>query len=843
MPFTTWPHTVIVPPSLEVLMMSAPIHRIGPLTLSLLAAMTSCQTGGPAMQISGIDPDGRLGDVDRQARMEATPPPCTEPGDPAADAYDPATGPSSGQMILPNGRALTPTGAQVRVGTFPMNVVAGRDSRYAFVTNNGYGQQTVQQIDLSSQKVVASVTFDSIFTGLVLNAAGDRLYAAGGGSNNIFVLSVGAPGLTLIDTWQVGSYPTGLALSPDGNRLFATGNLGSNVMEIDTSTGDVRRSFDTDRLPYQVVLNRDGTKAFAGQWGEAEVSVIDLSTGRVTQTISTDKNPSGLLLSPSGDRLYVANADGDTIEVFSTADFKLLDHVTAGTFTEGTHGSTPNAMALSTDGSLLFVANAGDNAIEVYSAITLDYLGAVPTGWYPSALTVTPDGTKLVVANGKGEGAGPNPKAAYAPNMMIGTVSIIPLPLSSSQLSQGDTQVLANNLRPTTLHEINCAGKMFPIPAEGMESPIEHVMVIMRENKTYDTDLGDLEVGDGDPALTLFGEEVTPNLHALAREFVVFDNFYTDSEVSVQGHLWGTASMVNDYTERTWIETYRTGRCPELQGVITASDPKSRYIFDHLWANGIDWVNYGEIVGFGAITWKNMDLHFPGVVYNTSIKDQVKAEYVVGQIEKGIMPSFTFLLLPDDHTRGTSSGAPTPESMVSDNDYATGLVVDAVSKSPFWDSTVIFIFEDDTQIGADHVEAHRSPAVVISPWTKRGYVSSVHYSIPSMFRTFELILGMPPLNQYDALATPMYDAFTATPDFTGYDVRPRQVPDETNPVGAIGQAESDRMDFSGPDRAKGLGKVLWRHVKKTEPPPMLGDFEEEEEEADRAPSAFKMTPD
>jgi len=315
----------------------------------------------------------------------------------------------------------------------------------------------------------------------------------------------------------------------------------------------------------------------------------------------------------------------------------------------------------------------------------------------------------------------------------------------------------------------------------------------------------------------MYGEQVTPNTHQLAREFTLLDNFYTDSVDSDQGHLWTTASFVNDYLERTDA----SGRTMAT-GVTFATDPASRYLFTELLHSGIDFVNYGEAVGMELATFSHIDLHYPGVFFNLAIKDQKKAEYVIKQIRRGVMPSFTYISLPDDHTHGTAEWRLSPESMVSDNDYALGLIVEAVSESPYWDSTVIFVIEDDPQDGADHVEAHRSPALVISPWSKRGHVSSVLYSIPSIYRTFEMILGIDPLTQYDALATPMYDCFTATPDDTPYEAIPRQIPDTYNTPDTFGAKECSKMDFSGPDRARGLGKVLWRYIKKTEPPPMFG---------------------
>ncbi len=748
--------------------------------------------------------------------LDDTPEPCLEPGDPYDDAYAVVTGPADDGILLPNGRALTPFGDQLEVDTFPVNVISDAEGRYAYVMSIGKGTRSVQQIDMESWTVSASFERSNLFHGLALSADGSTLYAAGGEDDLVYVLDVGAPGLSLVAEWQVPGYPTGLALSPDGERLLVTGNLNGIVYELDADTGGYIHQYEVNQMPYQVIYAPDGEHAYVSIWSRKEIDVLDLKQRKVGRSLRTERNPSGMVLSPSGDKLYVAAADGDVIDVFRTSDNRRIGRIPVGVYAdEGLRGVSPNTFALSPDGLTLYVVNAADNALEVYDAQSLTFQGAVPTGWYPSGVVLTPT-NELLVTNAKGEGAGPNPGQWDAAKMK-GTLSRIALPLDGATLEDGAQQVRTNNARPKTLHEINCAGKMFPIPSEGGTTPIEHVVFILRENKTYDAYLGDLEVGDGDPDLVLFGEEITPNTHELARRFTVLDNFYTDSEDSDQGHLWTTASFVNDYSERV----NAAGRLL-LTGVGSGSDSDMRYIFDNLLEQGIDWINYGEVVGLEAATMSNIDFNYPGVFYNTDIKDEVKAEYVVSQIEafdaEGEMPSFIYLLLPNDHTNGTEPGALSPESMVSDNDYAVGLVVDAISKSQFWPSTVIFILEDDPQTGADHIDAHRSPAIVVSPWAKRNYVSSVLYSIPSIHRSIELILGMPPLTQYDAWATPMYDCFTATPDYTPYDVIPRQIPDTYNTLATYGAEESSRMDFSGPDRNPGLGALLWRYRKGTEPP-------------------------
>ncbi len=790
------------------------LPAIGVAALLLSFAIGACSVDSPTQPSAN---SARLAPYTVTTTDDSTPGPCLAPGDPTEEAYDVVTGPMEGGAILPNGRLITPWGDQVFVGVFPFNVIVSPDGRYVYTSSGGKGTDKIEQIDVLQRRVVASLNLSHVFHGLALNAAGDTLYVAAGTSDQVHVVAVGDPGLTLVDSWDVGHLPTGLALTPDESKLLVAATFSNEVQVLDAETGEEVASIDTDRMPYQIVVSSNGSTAYVSQWREGEVSIIDLSLNRVRYVIETGKNPSGLVLSPDERYLYVAASDHDTVEVYSTDTGRLERAVTVGSAADGLRGVSPNSFALSQDGSTLYVANAADNAVEVYEARDLSFMGAIPTGWYPTAVTLTPDGNTLVVANGKGEGAGPSPNGVQAASLMQGTLSFVPTRLSPAQLYEGDAQVAANNSRPTQLHTINCDGKMFPIPPPGGTTPIKHVVLILRENKTYDAYLGDLEVGDGDPNLVLFGEQVTPNTHQLAREFTVLDNFYTDSEDSDQGHLWTTAAFVNDFSERINAESILLAT-----GIGGGTDPETRYIFDALMRSGIDWVTYGEAVGLEFVTMHNVDLHYPGVFFNLSVKDERKAKYVLKQIKKGVMPAFTYISLPNDHTQGTSTWRLSPESMVSDNDYGVGLLVEGISNSEYWPSTAIFIFEDDPQTGADHVEAHRSPALVVSPWAKRGYVSSVQYSMMSVLRTIELILGMDPITQYDALATPMYDCFTAVPDFTPYEVLPRQVPDTYNLPDTFGASESDKMDFSGPDRAPELGRILWQYVKGTEPPPSMG---------------------
>jgi hypothetical protein len=462
--------------------------------------------------------------------------------------------------------------------------------------------------------------------------------------------------------------------------------------------------------------------------------------------------------------------------------------------------------------------------VEVYDLVSLDHVGSIPTAWYPTSITVSPVSDEVFIVNSKGVGAGPS-TGTSARHLMAGNLQITPLPTDPDLAAYTD-DVLANNERMKRVEPtLTCTGtpEVFPVPVvEGGPTPIEHVILLVRENKTYDSELGDLDMpdADGDPTLAIFDEWITPNLHALARQFTSQDNYYTNGEVSLQGHHWLTSIMNNDYYEKTvpgssgGSERSYAG----YSGALAIGWPEGGFIWGYLKDMGVDFVNYGEGDGALAHGLEGLDMDFPGIVYNMGDLDVYKASYVISRIEEGYMPSFTFLLLPNNHTFGTTPGKPTPQSMIADNDQATGMIVDAVSRSHFWERTVIFIVEDDALQGGDHVESHRSICLVVSPWARRGHTGHVHGDIPSVWATIWRILGVPPMGIYDANAAIMFDAFTATPDFTPYTYLDRNVPEAFNMPDAYGAFESMQMDFSRPDQAKGLPRLVWRVMTGAEPP-------------------------
>jgi phospholipase C len=398
--------------------------------------------------------------------------------------------------------------------------------------------------------------------------------------------------------------------------------------------------------------------------------------------------------------------------------------------------------------------------------------------------------------------------------------------------------VQTNLERPRAIQPpITCPGdgeQRFPLPPdEKSPTPIQHVFVIVRENKTYDAVLGDLAGANGKPSLVLFGDENTPNTHALARGFVNLDNFYSQAEASIQGHQWTTGGTVNDFVEKGWLTMWGRGTRDVKLNITPIASPADGYYWQYLERNHVDYIDYGEIVGTAGNTQPDdkplrIDTAWPGgLFFNLSSTDVSKASYFADQVQKlDRLPRFAYVMLPNNHTSGLEPGAWTMEYMIAENDEATGRVVDALSHSRFWRSTVVFIIEDDPADGYDHVEAHRSTLVVAGPWVKHGYVTGVHYDVPALWRTMELLLGLPPRSQQTATAPAMWDIFATTPDDTPYTFIPANIPEARNPTTTA--KPSREMDFSAVDRAQGLGALMWRHMKGTEPPYALpGDTDDD----------------
>jgi len=572
-----------------------------------------------------------------------------------------------------------------------------------------------------------------------------------------------------------------------------------------------------------------------------------------------------MALTRSGRRLFVANASRNTVTVFDTNTGRTTEMICAALYPRALPGSTPNSLALSPDETTLFVANADNNMVAVFDISAPSRarsLGFIPAGWYPTSVRVTPDGKHLLIANGKGiiplaNPLGPQPgKIAstnsaeqYIGSLLRGTLSIIDLPqrkLFEQQLATYTAQAY----RCSPLRADNGVNGLHsaegPIPLRVDEAtPIRYCLYIIKENRTYDQVLGDMPQGNGDPQLCLFPERVTPNLHELARQFVLLDNFYVEGEVSADGHEWSMAAYATDFVEKVWPLSYGHNRSEKFpypsEGNFPIATPAGGYLWDRALEAGVTYRSYGEFVNNGRTPADpshtrvkalkgHFDEWFRG--FDLSYPDTKRAERFISELRKfeaeGDMPRLQILRLPNDPTHGATPGTLTPTACVADNDMAMGLVVDAVTHSKFWPQTAIFVVEDDAQNGPDHVDAHRTTAFVISPYTKRGVVDSTLYSTSSMLRTMELILGLKPMSQFDAAAVPMFASFQATPDLRPYQARPANVSlQERNEKHAWGGQL--KLNFAREDAVDDLllSEIVWRSVRGPEaqmPPPVRAGF-------------------
>jgi YVTN family beta-propeller protein len=795
-------------------------------TALLVTALWVLVVGGATAGCEGDKPGDGDGGVDAGAVDSAVPNCEVDP--PGSELLLPAGPHPDGGWVLIGGRRITPVGELVDLDGFPLGCKLLPSGDHLVVTEAGFDlPHTWWLVDVWTGDLLATETMPELFYGIEATSDGSHLFLAGGSAHRVWVYDFDATaGLvteaTHIDTGSV--FPGSLALTPDEDVLLVADNEGQDVVAYDLATGTEVDRVRLDDNPYHITVDAARNQFAVSIWSSDHVIFVDLGTFAILGEVETGKNPEAMVPGPAGDLLYVANSDSDTFSVVDLATRSLVDTIAVDIWSASLRGISPNHLAVTPDGQSLLVAAGGTNSVEVFDLVSLDHVGSIPTAWYPTSVAVSAVSDEVFIVNAKGVGAGPS-TGASARRLMAGNLQIAPLPTDTELAGYTDV-VRANAERMKRIEPtLTCAGspEVFPVPVvPGGPTPIEHVILLVRENKTYDSELGDLDMpeADGDPTLAIFDEWITPNLHALARAFTSHDNYYTNGEVSLQGHHWLTSIMNNDFYEKT-VPGSSGGSERSFAGYSGAQEigwPEGGFIWGYLTDMGVDFVNYGQGDGSLAHGLVGLDMDFPGIIYSLADLDVYKASYVVERIEEGYMPSFTFLLLPNNHTEGTTPGKPTPQSMIADNDQATGMIVDAVSHSPFWERTVIFIVEDDALQGGDHVESHRSICLVVSPWAKRGHTGHVHGDIPSVWATIWRILGVPPMGIYDANAAIMFDAFTSTPDPAPYTYLYRNVPEQFNLPDAFGAYDSMRMDFSRPDQAKGLPRLLWRVMTGTEPP-------------------------
>ncbi len=769
------------------------------------------------------------------------------------------------------------------------------------------------------------------YTGLIFSPDGSRIYLSNvDGDVKVFHVDSdgqvsGLPPIALPAAnapWRKEAIPAGLALSRDGRRLYVVLNLSNRLAEIDTATGVVLRLWPVGFAPYDVVLV--GDKAYVSNWGgripdddsltgpagkgtrvrvdpvrhiasEGSVSVIHLTEEKPVNEIMTGLHASGLTRSPNGRYVVVANAGSDTLSVIDTRTDDVVETIWAKPSPADLFGASPNALAFDPSGRTLYVANGTQNAIAVFRFRVGEskLQGLIPVGWFPGAVAYDQTRRRLVVANIKGVGLtqGLSESRANVSNsrQYRGTLSLVPIP-KGRELPALTGQVLENYRYPL-LKEASRRARANepprPVPERvGEPSVFEHVVYIIKENRTYDQVLGDIPEGNGDPSLCIFGDEITPNQHKMVREFVLLDNTYCSGILSADGHQWSDSAFATDYMEKSFAgfpRSYPDGM--EDSDVDALAYAPSGFIWDNAIAEGKTLRDYGEFA-ITETSWVDPDkkgrpafldyyrdfvdqtglinirsrpaieslrpyLNMQTVGWDMDIPDVFRAAQFIKELReyerRGTLPHLIIICLPNDHTSGTRYGAPTPAAQVADNDLAFGQIVEAISHSQFWAKTCIIAVEDDPQAGWDHVSGYRTTAYVISPYTKRHAVVSTQYNQTSILRTIELILGLPPMNQFDATATPMSDCFTTKPDFTPFTAVPTNVPlDQMNPKPrAISNPTlrkdaiaSARLPLEEVDRCPEdvLNRILWRAMKgPREPYPqwaVMADIEEDEHEFD-----------
>ncbi len=762
--------------------------------------------------------------------------------------------------LLPNGWRITPFGDVVEMPDLILNLQPSPDRRVMVAIHCGFNDHGLVTIDAETNEAVQRITLPTAWYGLAWSPDGAKLYVSGGNNNDrkgirapvyVFDYADGrlsdAPVQTLVeDAEPKNIYWAGLVHHPSAPRLFAANRTSGDVLVFDTESGAIVKRIRAEVNPYSLVLNEDASTLYCSNWGSDSVSVIDVESLSVVSTIGVGDNPNDMVLADDG-RLFVACANDNTVTIIDTKSNRATGSIVTSMYPNAPEGSTPNALALDPGHETLYVANADNNnvcVVNVDDPGEEDVMGFVPAGWYPSAVAVSSDGGKLYIGNGKGASSSANPTGPLSPirgdekqitvkNSLYGTVNVIDIDANRDKLRELTKQsydncpyndeLLAAARQPEDKNTI--------VPSRvGAGSPIKHVIYIIKENRTYDQVFGDLSQGNGDPRLTVFGEEVTPNQHALAETFVLFDNLYCDAEVSVDGHQWSNAAYATDFIEKLWPASYGGKSAAPYTDAAT---PASGYLWDQCARKGLTYRSYGEYARRVSEDGP-MDGRVPGLVghvapnyLNWGARDYENAEEFIKEFDEfeanfdstnpeERLPNFIVMGLPEDHTKGSRPGAPTVQAAVASNDYALGMIIERVTQSKYWPELAVCVIEDDAQNGPDHVDARRTIGLVVSPYAKRGIVDSTFYTTSSMLRTIELLLGLQPMSQFDAAATPMYAAFSNVADSTPYEhIEPRIDIHATNDERAWGAKESLAMDLSDYDRAPmfTLNEIIWKNVK------------------------------
>jgi YVTN family beta-propeller protein len=804
---------------------------------------------------------------------------------------------SDNSVVTPTGQRLTPAGVQSEFTGRPLDVAIRPDGKTATMLN-AQGSALVV-LDVAGSKVLQSFAVpgtSASFAGITYSAKGDELYASGA-NGKVIRASIGADGkitaahtIALTGAKVANPYPGGIAPSADGRSLYVALSQDNSLGVVDLATEKLTAEIAVGNAPHAVIVK--GGKAYVTDQGgrpaqpgdftndsagtpvvadrstggvtTGAVSVVDLAAGRTVTTVRSGLQPTGATL--HGDYLFVANSLDDTVSVIDTLTDRVVQTIDVRPIGKAPLGSQPNSLSF-VGNDTLAISLGRNNAVGLYKWKGVHkppaFQGMVPTGWYPTAVAAAP-GNRLLVANGKGVGAlGPaDANGGHRVQALIGSASFIPVP-DETTLATYTSLVLANDNLSQSEEGQKPRQNVAPvaIPARmGEPSTIKHVFYIIKENRTYDQVLGDMGRGNSDPSLTMFGQQVTPNQHALMNRFPLLDNFYADGDLSADGHQWAVQANVPDYLEKAfgnfvrsypynagdamaytksgflWGNALRNNKTVSIQGEYSNNFGSTNGKPFGSWA---DWyhdyqVMSGQTTGtvhappgaFAAtsdVPQVNAKLNHDFPNFQMGIPDQYRAEVFKKQFDGWVanknLPNLVVTHLPDDHTAGAAANVPTPRAMNADNDLALGKMVDWISHSPYWKDSAIFVTEDDSQAGVDHVDGHRTTGYVISPWTKQGVVTDSHFgSQVNMVRTIEQILGLPPMNQMDMAATPMKDLFSTKPDLRPYTAVANQIPltemnpgstpvagapaaEPLTPMQQAWMTESNKMNFTNPATA------------------------------------------
>ncbi len=774
-----------------------------------------------------------------------------------------------GSFLLSTGWRIKPVGTQVPLDTFPMSSALSRDGKYLLVLNGGYRPPTISVLAVDGMREIAKAPVADGWLGLTFSPDGTRVYVGGGSKYCVYEFSFSASSGELKPARELDVAPGkkpgemdfigDVAVAPDGASILAADLYHDSVVVFDTRTGRVTQHYKSGRRPYRILFAPDGKNYLVSSWADGMVYMYETRSGGETTRVrlgphTTDMVISGRKVSDDdGDeqkawryRLFVTAANTNSVFGVSVSDaneMKLEETLNLAMSARQPAGMTPSALALSPDQQRLLIACSDANVVAV-ADISEDrgrVEGFIPAGWYPTATRVLPDG-RILILNGRGVASYPThypgPAAPdtpanrqeYVAYKQVGTLSVID-PLTDESLDEYTK--LAMDLTPYRDADLT------PPAGSPAFAQIKHVIYIIKENRTYDQVFGKLGKGNGDPSLTLFDESAAPNHYKLAREFVLFDNFYVNADVSADGHNWATAGIAPDYAQRMWPNEYaHRSSYYGFEGGEPANSPPAGYLWSNALAAGLTVRNYGEFAenkerpgadgvqidhvsdpslrDITNMRFRTFDLDYPDVERAKVFLEDLKQFESSGQ-----MPQLIIMRLPNDHTNGATPGKLTPLALFADNDYALGMVVEAVSKSQFWSSTAIFSIEDDAQNGPDHVDSHRSILLAISPFTHRGIIDSTMYNQSSVLRTMETILGLRPMTQFDAAARPLTAAFAPAANPAPYTAENPRIPLTTrNPAGTAAAERSRKMDFAEEDRIDDdeLNAILWAAIKGTPAP-------------------------